>query len=54
MASLFSRISTFAKSKQGKELADQAVRAAKDPKTRKQIDGLRRKFMGGGKNPPTA
>jgi hypothetical protein len=49
MASLFNTISKFAKSKQGRDLADKAVKAAKDPKTRKQIDDVRRKFMGGGK-----
>ena len=49
MASLFNTISKYANSKQGKELADKAVRAAKDPKTKKQIDDVRRKFMSGGK-----
>jgi V8-like Glu-specific endopeptidase len=49
MASLFNSISKFAKSKQGRELAEKAKQVAKDPKTRKQIDDARRKFMGGGK-----
>jgi hypothetical protein len=52
MASMFNTISKLARSKQGRELADKAKRAAKDPKTRKQIDDVRRKFMGGGKTPP--
>jgi hypothetical protein len=52
MPSLFNTISKFAKSRQGRDLADKAVRAAKDPKTRKQIDDARRKLMGGGKTPP--
>jgi hypothetical protein len=49
MPSLFSKISDFAKSKQGRELADKAVAAAKDPKMRKQIEDAGRKIMGGGK-----
>ena len=52
MASLFNSISKLARSKQGRDLADKAVRAAKDPKTRKQIEDARRKLMGGGKTPP--
>lgn len=51
MASLLNSISRLARSKQGRELADKAVRAAKDPKTRKQIEDARRKFMGGGRTP---
>jgi hypothetical protein len=45
MASLFSRISRFARSKQGKALADRAVTAAKDPKTRRQIEAVGRKLL---------
>ena len=52
MASLFNTISKLARSPQGRQLADKAVRAAKDPKTRKQIEDVRRKFMGGGRTPP--
>jgi hypothetical protein len=52
MASLIKSISKFARSRQGRDLADKAVRAAKDPKTRKQIDSARRKLMGGGRTPP--
>jgi hypothetical protein len=51
MASLFSKISKFARSKQGRALADQAVRAAKDPKTRKQVEAMGRKFLSSRKRP---
>jgi hypothetical protein len=57
MPSLFSRISKFAQSKQGRQLADQAVRVAKDPKTRRQVESVSRKLLGGkgkGKRPPAA
>ena len=46
------RISKFAKSKQGRELTDQAKRAASDPKNRARLDDVRRKFMSRGKKPP--
>ena len=49
--SLISKISRFARSPQGRKLADKAMTAAKDPKTRKQIDEARRKLAarrGGG------
>jgi hypothetical protein len=51
MASLFSKISKFARSEQGRALADQAVRAAKDPKTRKQVEAMGRKFLSSRKRP---
>jgi hypothetical protein len=51
MASLFSKISKFARSKQGRQLTDQAVRAAKDPKTRKQVEAIGRKFLAKRKGP---
>jgi hypothetical protein len=55
MPSLFTKISEFARSKQGRELADKAVHAAKDPKTRHQVEELGRKLMGGNrKKPPPA
>jgi hypothetical protein len=55
MPSLFNKISSFARSKQGRELADKAVTAAKDPKTRRQIEDISRKLMGGrGKKQPPA
>ena len=37
MASLFSRVSQFAKSKQGKELIAKARDFAEDPKNRKKV-----------------
>jgi hypothetical protein len=46
MPSMFSKITDFARSKQGRDLADKAVAAAKDPKTRKQIEDAGRKLMG--------
>jgi hypothetical protein len=55
MPSLFTKITDFARSKQGRELADKAVHAAKDPKTRRQVEEIGRKLMGGrGKQPPPA
>ena len=45
MPSLFSRITELARSKQARDLADKAVTAAKDPKTRKQIEDAGRKLM---------
>jgi hypothetical protein len=51
--SLLSKVSSFARSKQGRELADKAMKAAKDPRTRRQIDDARRRLMGsGGRKPP--
>ncbi len=45
----------LARTPQGRKLADQAMRAARDPKTRKQIDEMRRRVMssrgGGGSRP---
>jgi len=51
MPSVFSKISSLARSKQGRALTDQAVRAAKDPKTRKQVESIGRKFLAGRKRP---
>ena len=45
------KISQFAKSKQGRELTDQAKKYASDPKNRKKLDDMRKKFMSGGKKP---
>jgi hypothetical protein len=39
--SLISKVAKFAKTPQGRRLADQAVRAAKDPKTKRQMVQLR-------------
>ncbi len=43
------RLSKFAKSKQGKELTEQAKKYASDPKNRAKLDETRRKFMSRGK-----
>ena len=42
--SLMSKLSKFARAPQGRKLADRAMTAAKDPKTRKQIEEARRKL----------
>jgi hypothetical protein len=39
--SLFSKLSRFARSPQGRQLADKARRAAKDPKNRARIEQAR-------------
>jgi hypothetical protein len=49
--SLMRSLSRLARSPQGRALARKAVKAAKDPKTRKQIDDARRRLAarrGGG------
>jgi hypothetical protein len=43
------RISKFAKSKQGRELTEQAQRYASDPKNRAKLDNVRKKLMSRGK-----
>ena len=43
--SLFSKVARFARSPQGRRLADQAVRAARDPKTKRQIQSARAKLL---------
>ena len=45
--SLASTLSKFARSPQGRRMAEQAVRAAKDPKTKRQIESARAKLMRG-------
>jgi hypothetical protein len=47
--SLFDRINKFARSKQGRELTDQAKKYASDPKNRRKLDDVRKRFMSGGK-----
>jgi hypothetical protein len=42
--SLFSRVSRFARSPQGRQLAEKAKRAAKDPKNRARIEQARERF----------
>jgi hypothetical protein len=39
--SLLSKVAQFARSPQGRRLAGQAKRAARDPKTRRQIEQVR-------------
>lgn len=39
------RVAKFARSPQGRRLADQAVRRAKDPKTRTQIEQVRARLL---------
>ena len=41
--SLLTSLLRLARSPQGRRLAEQAVRAARDPKTRKQLDDVRRR-----------
>jgi hypothetical protein len=44
MATLMDRISRFARSPQGRRMADKAKRFASDPKNRQKIEGYRKKF----------
>lgn len=44
MASLMQRIAKFARSPQGRELADKAKQAAQDPENRKRVEDLRRRL----------
>ena len=54
-ASMFDRISQFAKSPKGQQMirdvTDKAQQFAKDPKNRQKIEDARRRFMGGGRGP---
>ena len=47
--SLMSSVAKFARSPQGRKMAQQAVRAAQDPKTKRQIQSLRLKLAQRGK-----
>lgn len=47
--SLISKAARFARSPQGRRLAEQAVRMAGDPKTKRQIQSARTKLMQRGK-----
>ena len=49
MPSLLNRISTFAKSQQGRELTEEAKKYASDPENRRKLDGIRKKLMARGK-----
>jgi hypothetical protein len=44
MASLIDRVARFARSPQGRRMADKAKRFASDPKNRQKIEQYRRKF----------
>jgi hypothetical protein len=44
MAGLMSKVAKFARSPQGRKMADQAKRYASDPKNRQKIETYRRKF----------
>jgi hypothetical protein len=48
MPSLVNRVAKFARSPQGRRLADQAVRAARDPKTKRQIEYVRARLVKSG------
>ena len=48
---MLNRVAKFARSPQGRRLADQAVRRAKDPKTRTQIEQVRARLMKRGSGP---
>ena len=39
--SMMSKVAQFARSPQGRRLAGQAMRAARDPKTRRQVEQVR-------------
>jgi hypothetical protein len=49
--SLLNRVAQFARSPQGRRLANNAVRAARDPKTRRQIEHVRARLMKRGGRP---
>lgn len=44
MASLMRRLTDFARSPQGRALAEKAKQAAQDPQNRKRIDDLRQRL----------
>jgi hypothetical protein len=53
--SMLNRVAQLARSPQGRRLADQAMRKARDPKTRRQIEQVRSRLGqrgGGGGRPP--
>jgi hypothetical protein len=45
------QIAKFARGPQGRKVADEAKRLAKDPATRRKIDDARRRVMKGGSRP---
>ena len=44
MAGFMNKVAKFARSPQGRKMADQAKRYASDPKNRQKIDQYRKKF----------
>ncbi len=50
--SLMSKVAQFARSPQGRRLADTAVRRARDPKTRRQVEQVRARLMKRGGTTP--
>jgi hypothetical protein len=44
MPSLMNRVSTFARSPQGRKLAERAQGIAKSPATRRRVEDVRRRF----------
>jgi hypothetical protein len=51
MPGFMQRLSKLARSPQGKRAMSEAQRLAKDPKTRKQIDDVRRRLAARGRKP---
>ena len=50
--SLLNKVAQFARSPQGRRLANTAARAARDPKTRRQVEQVRARLMQrGGRKP---
>ncbi|MDP9400632.1 MAG: hypothetical protein M3P39_06735 [Actinomycetota bacterium] len=49
--SIVTRLARLASSPQGRQLAQRAMQAAKDPKTRQQIDEVRRRVASRGRKP---
>ena len=50
--SLISRVAQFARTPQGRRMAESAVRAARDPKTRRQMEQVRARLTQRGGRPP--
>ena len=52
MPGLFSKVSAFLKSPQGRKYTDRAKRYASDPKNRQKAQGMLNKFRGKGGGAP--
>ena len=50
--SLITRVAQFARTPQGRRMAESAVRAARDPKTRRQMEQVRARLQRRGGTPP--